>query len=275
MHAMPAYAAPLDIAGIKWLSDYPGNSAMGLPTINSLIVLNSGATGQPYAIMDGNWITGLRTAAMTAVSLRPCLADPLGSMTIVGTGLQARTHLVMIPAEFPELRAVRVVGRTQASAEAFIASLSENLSMRGVLDRVELIPTGDREAAVRAETAIVTVTNLPTTELIDPAWIVPGTTLAIVDNIGKETALLATPIRLIVEDRTPFESPAIAIRFNGPIPAIDAVVGKVLLGEEPGRTSPDEVVVLGSIGNASLDLIFANEVFQRAVKAKRGTMLLV
>ena len=70
IHAMPAYIPSLEVAGVKWISGYPGNQARGLPYITGLLILNDPETGIPTAIMDATWITAQRTGAATAVAAR-------------------------------------------------------------------------------------------------------------------------------------------------------------------------------------------------------------
>jgi hypothetical protein len=70
IHAMPAYIPGLKSAGIKWVSGYPGNQALGLPYITGLLILNDDQTGLPYSVMDCTWITAFRTGAATALSAK-------------------------------------------------------------------------------------------------------------------------------------------------------------------------------------------------------------
>src|SRR5215212_5811318 len=62
IHAMPAYLASADLAGIKWVAGYPGNQELGLPYIHGLFVLSDAGSGRPVAVMDATWITEVRTA---------------------------------------------------------------------------------------------------------------------------------------------------------------------------------------------------------------------
>ncbi len=68
IHAMPALISSERVAGMKWVSGYPGNTKLGLPYISGLLILNDFETGIPIAVMDCTWITAQRTGAATAVS---------------------------------------------------------------------------------------------------------------------------------------------------------------------------------------------------------------
>ena len=266
VHAMPAYIRSLDLFGLKWLGEFPANRARGWPTINSLIVLNDAQTGIPLAIMDGNWITALRTAAVTAVALRACSRPGVEIVAMIGTGLEARTHLLMLPAAFPDLTTVRIAGRTRESAERFIAGL-------GARSKPRLIASDSREAAVRGAPVVVTVTNATTTRLLEPEWLDPGVTVAVIDNAGKETGLLPSIDRMVVDDPAPFATEAVRAGYPAGVPRIDAQIGGVLLGAELGRTSPNERVLINSLGNAALDVVFGAEILNEAKAAGIGTEL--
>ena len=255
VHAMPAYCKPLEVIALKWVADFPSNRARGLPTISALILLNDGKTGVPYAVMDGNWITATRTAAMTAVSLAAC-ASRSETLALVGTGLEARTHLQIVPAALPSLRKVHLVGRTRAAAEKFVAANPTPL-------HVEIYD--DVRSAVRAADVIVTVTNQMSEQLVEPEWLARGATIAFIDNPAKERAVLEAADRIVVDDRKPFETDDGRARFKNVKLRIDAEIGHVLLGNVPGRTSSEELVAIANLGNAALDVVFADDFYRRAV----------
>src|SRR5262249_40898541 len=73
IHAMPAYIPALHACGMKWVSGYPGNAARGLPTIAGLLILNDPDTGLPYAMLDAQWITAIRTAIVSALIVKSCI----------------------------------------------------------------------------------------------------------------------------------------------------------------------------------------------------------
>ncbi|MGH7716565.1 MAG: ornithine cyclodeaminase family protein [Vulcanimicrobiaceae bacterium] len=257
VHAMPAYCKPLDVIGVKWVADFPLNRVKGVPTVSAVIILNDGQTGIPYAIMDGNWLTGIRTAAMTAVSLAAC-SHGASTMALIGTGLQARTHLSIVSIALPSLHTVRVVGRTLDAAEKFVASnpvVSSRLNVQAFADIDEALHEAD---------VVVTVTNEINNPILDPAMLHSGATVALVDNPAKEYATLRMADRIIVDDRAPFESAEGKQRFKRGIPRINAVIGHVLLGTERGRTEPDQLVVIANLGNAALDIVFADEIYKKA-----------
>lgn len=261
VYAMPAFCGPLDIVACKWIADFPLNTARGLPTISALMILSDAQTGIPYAIMDAAWLTGIRTAAMTGVSLAAC-ASGVKTLALIGTGLEARTHLSLLPVALPTLKTIRVVGRTREAAEKF-ATMNRVNSARLTLEVADSVG-----AAVHGADAVVTVTNQVEYQLIDPKDLAIGATVVFVDNPAKEVATLHTADRIIVDDRAPFDRPDVKRRFRHGVPNIHAVIGHILNGDERGRTEPDQLVVIANLGNAALDVVFADDFFKRAHSAK-------
>ena len=91
--AMPCYAPSLPALGAKLVAVCPANAGRGLGTHQALIVLLDPATGEPQAVLDGRYITEARTAAVSAVSVRQLARQEARTLAIVGSGVQARSHV--------------------------------------------------------------------------------------------------------------------------------------------------------------------------------------
>ena len=263
IHAMPAFISPMDSAGVKWIADFPQNYLHGLPTITALIILNSPETGAPLCVLEGGTITAMRTAAMTGVTLRLCANPDARTVTIVGTGTQARAHARLLPKALPGLAAIRVVGLVPEDAKAFCRELAPSLGC-------ELIPFTDRGEAVRGADVIVTLTTAVTTRLLEPEWLGPGVTAVVLDNGGKETTILHSLDRVVVDNRDAFASEEVHHRFSTGVPYIDADLGEILAGKLAGRQKPQERVLVLNLGIAACDIAVATEIYRRAVSSGLG-----
>ena len=267
VHAMPALLPGDRGLGVKWLGDFPKNKARGLPTIPALIVLNDPETGMPLAVMDGTVVTAARTAAMTAVSLRACARGGAAAAAIVGAGVEARAHLEALPQVLPSLTRMWVVGREATAAERLCDEMR-----RGVVPG--LVPTANREEAVRDADVVVTVTTNTTARLLEMDWLKPGVTAVVLDNGGKETGILYSVDRILVDDRRPFGEAEVMGRFPLGVPPIAAEIGEVLLGRAPGRAGGHERILILNLGIAACDIALAGLVYERARALGRGTLLL-
>lgn len=265
-HAMPALLPDGRGLGIKWLADFPNNKTLGLPTVPGVIVLNDPANGMPLAIMDGTVVTAVRTAAVTAVSLGVTAKPAAAVAAIVGAGVEARSHLEVLPHVLPSLVRIWVVGREAHSAERLCAEMAP---------RVEpaLTPTANREEAVRDADVVVTVTTNTTIPLLEMEWLKAGVTVVVLDNGGKETSILHTVDRVLVDDRKPFASPEVLGRYSSGVPAIAAEIGEVLLGCAAGRTNDRERILILPLGIAVCDIVLAVPIYERAKARGLGTPL--
>ena len=120
INAMPAYLGGADRAGLKWIAGYESNRARGLSYINGIFVLTDAETGRSLAIMDGGWITEMRTAGVSGVVLRQVSASP-HAVAIVGAGAQARRHLELLLELYPDIAEVRAFDIVPAASQTLLA----------------------------------------------------------------------------------------------------------------------------------------------------------
>ncbi|MDU8944565.1 NAD(P)-binding domain-containing protein [Ovoidimarina sediminis] len=159
---------------LKAVSVCPDNPGLDLPAINGSILVFDAATGLLAALLDANWVTAVRTAALSAVAARR-LADPNArSIAFIGTGVQARSHLAAFMAEYP-IAEIRAVGRGQKNLDA----LCDLARSKGL----EATASARPEEAMRDADIIVTSVTLDYTiePFLDARWLKPGAFAAITD----------------------------------------------------------------------------------------------
>ena len=162
---MPAYVADPPQLGAKIVTVFAENHRRGLPSHLATIFLLDPDTGALIALMDGRYITEARTAAVSAVSARHMARPDAATLAILGTGVQARSHLEALAAVRP-IRDVRVWSPTAASRERFVAEMSGHVP-------AAITAAASAEAAVRDADIIVLVTSSPT-PVLEAAWVAPG-----------------------------------------------------------------------------------------------------
>src|SRR4051794_16840342 len=123
IHAMPAYLADQDVAGLKWIGGYPDNQAHGLPYIHGLLVLTDGPTGRPLAVMDATWITEVRTAAASMLGIRALAPGAIATVGVIGCGRQGTVHLELAAEVFPTLTRATLFDRHPERAEELASAL--------------------------------------------------------------------------------------------------------------------------------------------------------
>jgi alanine dehydrogenase len=269
--SMPALAQDPPSLGAKLVTVFGANAARGLPTHLATIVLLDPETGALVALLDGRYITESRTAAVSAVSSRLLARKNAASLAIIGSGVQARSHLEAL-SRVHQLRSVSVWSPVRAHREQFVADTAQHESLRSSAK----IQTTDHpgEAVVGAD-VIVLATSSPS-PVLENGWVKPG---AHVISVGacrptqrEMDPALTTRARLFVDSRAAalVESGDVVMGMNeGRFSAehIVAELGEVVNGAE-GRRSDTEVTIFKSLGMAVEDVTAADLAYRRA--SERG-----
>ncbi|HEV3095978.1 MAG TPA: ornithine cyclodeaminase family protein [Candidatus Dormibacteraeota bacterium] len=256
--------------GMKAVSVFPGNASRGIDTHQGAVLLFEPDTGRLAALMDGATITAIRTAAVSGVATELLARRDASELAILGAGVQARTHLDAI-AEVRPLRQVRVWSRNpQHAAELVEASAARYPAS------IEAVPSA--EAAVRGADVVATVTASPQ-PVLQRAWVKDG---AHINAVGSsipstreiDTATM-TAARLFVDRRESALNEAGDLLMpmrEGAFAAdhIQAELGEVIIGSDPGRRSEVELTVFKSLGLAVEDVAAAAFILKRAQETGIG-----
>jgi ornithine cyclodeaminase/alanine dehydrogenase len=273
-HAMPAYlraGVPADERlGMKWVVGFPANNAIGLPSINALIVLNDPATGLPIAVLDGAPVTAQRTAAISGVVLRrfgPVHREGPVTAALIGAGVQGRAHLPVLGAVLPGVD-LRVHDRHPDRSESFRA-LAEATPGIG-----RATSTSSARAAIEGADVVVTAAAFTTPErrqVMTQDWLAPDATVVPVDYATFCAAEVARDAALfLVDHREQFLGAREAGAFDGyPDPSMS--IGEALLDgvERPARGR----VVATHLGVGLADVIFGAAILEAAEQRGLGTVL--
>jgi ornithine cyclodeaminase/alanine dehydrogenase-like protein (mu-crystallin family) len=248
--AMPGYAA--GVLETKLVSVFPGSE----PSHQALIALFDDATGTPLAVMDGTHITAARTGAASALSTRLLAREDARVLAVLGTGVQARSHLAAV-ARVRNFDEVRVAGRSHEHAQTLGVAVAESF-----------------EAAVREADVVCACTDA-STPVLRREWLTPGAHVTSVGASKDGPELDDATVRadvLAVESRVAFEPyPAGAHELQGLDPTTAVELGELAAGTRPGRTAPDQLTVYKSMGHAAEDAAAARLVYERALREGAGT----
>ncbi len=154
--AMPCAVAEPPALGAKIVSVFRGNPARGLPTVTSTYVLSDYATGAPLAIMDGGYLTAIRTAAGSAVATRALARPEARTLGVFGTGVQARFHVETIRRVRP-LSLVLVTGTSLDKAQAFAEWITQTTGVRAEVAAPADVSSADIVAACTTSSTPVVV----------------------------------------------------------------------------------------------------------------------
>jgi alanine dehydrogenase len=248
---MPAFLSRSGAMGAKIVSVFQGNAERGLPSINGIVLLLDPETGVPRAIMDGTYLTALRTGAGSGAATRALAREDARVLTVFGAGAQARTQIAAVRA-VRDIREVRVVSRTRTSAQR----------LADELEGVEASAVDDPTEAVRGADVICAATT-STTPVFPGTAVEPGTH---VNGVGSfkptmqevDAQLLSGALVVVdARDAALEEAGDLIIPIREGVFGADHVaaeLGEILAGRAPGRTSPDQVTYFKSVGNAVQDV---------------------
>jgi ornithine cyclodeaminase/alanine dehydrogenase len=263
---MGALAAP-DLAGMKWFGVVPDNPTRGLPNVVSTIVLNDLATGVPVAILDGSWVTGARTAAMTAAAARRLAPPDAETIAFIGCGTQARSHAVFLREVLPGLRRAVVLGRGAASRDAFAGWLRD----QGWQVRI----ANDADDAMAG--ADVAVSTVPEYEgwrpFLDATRLRPGA-FAVGVDLGRSWLPSGYGAFDIIATDDAEQSRRLVADGKLKAPAVfDSDLAALVTGAHPGRRNSGERVFFVFSGHVLGDLAVAATVYERAAVLGLGVHL--
>jgi len=257
--AMPAWRPGMQLT-IKIVNVFDGNLQINLPNHLALINLFDPNTGATSCIMDGTYITAVRTAAAAAFSVR-LLSRPASQIaTVIGAGVQGRHHLRLLPLvrnfERINLCSLRFEEAQKLAAQSNIACAMADL-----------------EKAVRESDVVCLATHSPK-PVIDADWVRSGTHVTSVGfhpPNGELPKDLARAHHLFVETLDAFQPPPVGCSELADLDAsLATTLGAVALGRKPGRRSDDEITVYKAMGVAMEDMVAANLAFQKAEQAGGG-----
>jgi ornithine cyclodeaminase/alanine dehydrogenase-like protein (mu-crystallin family) len=260
--SMPAWQ-PGAVVGVKLITVFHENHTLGLPGHQALICVFDQTTGTPLAIMDGTYITKMRTAAGSAISTRYLARKDARVLTVIGAGVQGQSHL-------------QLVSRVRNFTEIRIASFSFQDAQALAAEHPGACAVESFEVALRGADVVCLCTTA-NTAVFAADWIAPGTHITSVgfSPPGSELPLDLIPRnRLFVETRRSFEAPpAGCCELVGLDPARGTEIGELLLKTKPGRLTHDEITIYKSMGHAVEDLAAANLVYHQARRQGMGVVM--
>ena len=268
---MPGYLQGEEVAGAKIISVFPSNHGSGLPSHQGLVTLFDSSTGVLKAVVDGQKITAIRTAAVSAVATRYLAREEAEVLAILGTGEQARSHLEAILL-VRSIRQVRVWSRSLAKAAHFQTELSRKWG-------VEIVVAESVQEAVREADIICTVTA-STEPVLKGEWLKPGVHINAIGacrpadrELDSETVRVA---KLYVDRLESAQNESgdylIPLKEGVITPShIIGEIGELISGTIGGRGSAAEITLFKGLGLAIEDLAAANFIYNEAVRLHRGT----
>lgn len=270
---MPAYVPSIEGLGMKVVSVFPRNQEQGKPTINAIVAVLDASTGEPVALMDGTFLTALRTGAGAGAAADLLARQDSQVITCIGAGAQGLTQVWAVAA-VRDIQKVFVYDINESMRESYADRLARYDSE--LASKVQTVT--DLPAAL-GESDVVCTATTSRTPVYSHSDIRPGTHINAVgafqptmQEIPVETLLnsyvVVDSVEAAIEEAGDLQIPL----TNGEITRdlISVEVGHIVAGSAHGRTSDQQVTFFKSVGNAVQDIIVAREAVQQAEKQGRG-----
>jgi ornithine cyclodeaminase len=252
--------------GIKVVSDFYGNSARGLPRMSAVITLFDGETGIPRTLMEGGYVTDLRTGAGTGLAARHLARPDSKVLAVIGAGRVARSQVEALRSVF-SLQTICVSTRTRAKGEAFVDSLNP-----------KAVLVDDPETAVRNADIVVAATTSKE-PVVCGRWLKPGAFVAAVGAYAVEHRELDDEVITraschVIDSRADVLERAgdFMIPIGKGILKREQIaeIAEIISGARAGRRSADDIVVFKSSGAPIQDLVTAQHIERRAMQRSLG-----
>jgi len=253
------------------LTIYPRNQEEhNLPSTMGLIVVNDPDSGKPVSLMDGAFITAMRTGAVSGIATKYLSRSDSNTAAIIGAGNQARTQLMAI-CEVRHLSQVRVYDEDRDISRRYAQEMSQRFG-------VDAFAVDSSKNAVKDSDIIITCSSARE-PVFSGDWISEGSHINAIGSHRKDARELDTTIikrsKVVVDSREaclaeagdiiiPIEEGAITENH------IHAELGEVILGRRPRRVSDSEITLFKSVGLAIQDAATASKAYKRAVENHAG-----
>lgn len=270
---MPAYLREMDSLAMKVVSVYEENIKLNLPTIFAVILVNDPKTGMPIALMEGGFITAMRTGAASGVATKYLARKDAKIVGVIGTGVQARTQLWAV-CEVRDIEKAYAYDVIKERAKIYCKEMSEKLGID--------VSLADNAEEVAKKSDILILATTAKKPVIKGEWIRPGTHINSIGWMGRDARELDSQTvkksKLVVDSRKSVlsESGDIIIPIEEGVITEDhiyAELGEIIIGKKPGRISDEEITLWKSVGLAIQDAATANLAYIKAKEKNMGTVI--
>jgi alanine dehydrogenase len=269
--SMPGYLNEDKALGMKVVSYFQNNPKQNLPAILATVLLFSATTGKMIAIMDGGYVTAIRTACASAMAIRALANQETPLLGILGAGVQARAHVQAL-CRVRKLNQIKLYSPSGTSAANIKRELEPAVG-------VAIDVAKSAEETVRNSDLVVTATTARQ-PILKSQWLKPGAHISAVGSHRPDSREIDGPTlarsKVIVDSREAIMAECgdilLAIKEKSITEnPVHAEIGEVLAGTKPGRKSASEITLYKSVGIAVQDVATAQLVYHKALELKVGT----
>ena len=270
---MPAQLKKMGALGIKAVTVYKDNQAkFGLPVTPATIILMDGETGKTISVMDGGYITAMRTGAVSGLATRYMARPDAKVAGVLGTGVQARAQLSGMATAHKLERAICFSMDTPENQQKFADDLAGQTGVPvSVVGSVQELIEGSE---------ILALATTATTPVVDGDWVQPGTHINAIGSHAPGVRELDT--KTVVKSKIICDNVEACLAEAGDLQIpmeegalkesdIRGEISELVSGQKKGRESDSEITLFKSVGLSIQDISVAYHVYGKARAQGVGT----
>jgi ornithine cyclodeaminase/alanine dehydrogenase len=266
----PAYIKPWNVVGDKWVGASAGNPARGLPYIMGQVLINEAETLKPLAIMEGGYLTAMRTAGHAAIGTKFLAKRNSRVLTIIGCGAEGKTHLeAIVKLGLYDLKEVRIFDVKEDAMLDFKKEME-------LVFNLEIKLTESVQAAARGSDIICMVTTAGKPVLLNE-WVEPGTHVAATAVYDAEPQITQKADKWVVgnneRDRLWIDNVEEYQLYGYSLVDVYGDLSEIVCGKKAGREDDNEITIMTHLGMGALDIACAYRAYQVARKDGLGLEL--
>lgn len=273
---MPSYVEKLDSIGLKIVSVFPNNKELNKEVVPSKMILMDGKTGDVIALMDGTYLTKLRTGALAGLAIDLLANKDSKIATLIGTGSQAKKQLEAMVA-VRDLKEIRVFSRTHSNSISFCNRMNEQLDLD-----CELLPIQNINEAIK-DSDIINCITTSTKPLFDFKYVKKGahinsmgSYLPNMREVSGELILNSSLVYVDTKEGVLNEAGDFIIPFNNSLfdeNIVTGELGDLINNKTKKRENKNDITFFKSVGAGILDLLSAYKIYKKAKDLDAGIFI--
>ena len=273
INCLPATLLAEKVCGMKWVSVFPPNvERYGLQNLSAVFILSEIDKGFPIAVMEGTLASNLRVGAMGAIAAKHLAPEAPEVIGFIGSGEQAKMHLLAMKTVRPTLRQCRVSSKTLLEEKGFIKQMAP------ILPDMEFVAAETHDEAAMSEADILVTATSAQAPLLKAAWMKPGTFYSHIGGWEDEYAVAKQCEKIVCDDweTVKHRTQTLSRMYQDGELRDDEVYAdlvELVSGAKPGRESDDERAYFNAVGLSFVDVAIAHAMYLQALDRGAGQML--
>jgi len=275
INCLPATFRSKKVCGMKWVSVFPRNPIdYGLQNLSAVLILSEIERGLPIALMEGTLCSNVRVGAMGGLAAKHLARPDSEVIGFIGSGEQAKMHLIAMKTALPGLKECRVGAKTEEEEAQFVAEMGP------IFSDMEVVGTGTNLEKATVDADVIVTATSAQAPLLKANWMKPGAFYSHVGGWEDEYGVAKQCDKIVCDDweTVKHRTQTLSRMFkDGELTDADihGNLVELILGRKPGRESDDERTYFNAVGLAFVDVAIAHAMYTRAREANKGTELTI